>query len=115
MKKIISVLLVFMLTVTLTACGKSTHAGTYKLVSVGGEEVVYNNENSPFGALVDAAYELVLNKDGTGSMNILGFETKLTWDSKSITIQGETMPLSFSGNKLQIGTDKDTVMVFKKK
>ena len=115
MKKTVSLILALLLVVCLSACGKAAHAGTYKLVSVGNETIQYDNENSALEGLVNAAYELVLNKDGTGTMSILGFGTKFTWDTKSITIGGTKLKVKFKGDTMTIyGDDDADTMVYKK-
>ncbi len=116
MKKFVSLVLTLFLVVSLTACGKSSRAGNYQLVSVGNEQITYNNEESPLSGLVNNAYSLTLNEDGTGKMSVLGFETQLTWDNKTIKIDNTEYKIEFKGDTLTIlADDKDGTMVFKKK
>ena len=117
MKKVLSVLCVLVLVVMLTACGKKTMVGTYKLI-----EMEANGEKADAKMLetLGIKMELVVNDDKTAVLKMDGEQDeKLTYNDKEFIGKdeetGEDMSISYTldGKKLTLSKDGEK-MVFEK-
>lgn len=113
MKKIVALTLVLVMVFALCACGGSKGGatpGTYKLTGMveDGEDM---SDYIPLLESMGMEINLVLNKDGTGYLEMYGEQMELTWDANSITIEGESEPYTVDGDTLTISED-DTSMTF---
>ena len=114
MKKVLSMILVLSMVFVLVACGGKRAAGEYvlKTMTMDGQEMKME-DLSALGVSADS-FKLVLNEDGTGLLEVMGQEQKLTWNDKSLTAEGESIDYTLSGNELTMEQDGNT-MVFVRK
>ena len=117
MKKVLSILCVFVLAIMLTACSKGM-TGTYKLVemSSGGEKVGEETLKT-----LGIQMELKIKDDKNAVLSMDGDEVELTYDGSTFTGKdletGEvkSIPYKVDGNKIIItDTDEGEEMTFKK-
>ncbi len=102
MKKIVALTLVLVMVLALCACGGSkTAAGTWKLTGMTQDGQDYSQYLSMLGMEIT----MVLNDDGTGTMEAMGEKVDVTWDANGITSQGETIPYTLDGDKLIMAQD----------
>ena len=103
MKKILALTLILVMVFALCACGggKNAAVGTWKLTGLfeGGEDY------SAYLAMLGMDMTLVLNEDGTGSMEMMGEKIDVTWGDGKITNEGESIPFSVDGDKLTMEED----------
>ena len=106
MKKIVALTLVLVMVLALCACGGSkTAAGTWKLTGM----TQNGQDYSDYIAFMQIT--MVLNDDGTGTMEAMGEKADVTWNESGITSQGETIPYTLDGDKLIMAQD-GTEMIF---
>ena len=103
MKKIVALTLVLVMVLALCACGggSKTAAGTWKLTGMTQDGQDYSEYLSMLGMEIT----MVLNEDGTGTMEAMGQKVDVTWDESGITSQGETIPYTLDGDKLTMAQD----------
>lgn len=116
MRKVLSVVLIVAMILTFAACGKKTSsaAGTYVLESMTSEGITMKMEDLAALGMSEDDFKLVLNEDGTGSMEVYGESQELTWDDKNLTADGESIAYTLSGDELTISAEGAT-MVFVRK
>ncbi len=114
MKKRLSILIALTLVVSLflAACGGGgggAEEGVYKAtkMEMDGEDMIEMLE------MMDASAYLVLEKGGSGYMDLMGDHSDIKWDAKNLTMEGETSPYSFSGGVLKV-TEGKNIMEFTK-
>ena len=101
MKKAILALLILSMLLALAACGSSGPAGTWHIQSVRNDSGSVTVEEAP--ELRDLMGDLVLNKDGSGTMIIMGEIYRITWDDSSITgDDGTRLSYSMKGDRLEL-------------
>lgn len=110
---IISVCLVFVMIMSLAACGSQDINGKYKMVGLyrNGEDysdklASYTDETIPTLEISDTKAVTVM--DGVTDT----FE--IDYQAKTMTTDGVTIPYSVSGNKITLGTDDSRKMIFEK-
>lgn len=115
-RKVLSVVLVVAMLLTFAACGKKTSspAGTYVLESMTSEGVTMKMEDLAALGMSEDDFKLILNEDGTGSMEVYGQSQELTWDDKTLTAEGESIAYTLSGDTLTISVEGNS-MVFVRK
>ncbi len=103
MKKIVALTLVLVMVLALCACGggSKTAAGTWKLTGMTQDGQDYSQYLSMLGMEIT----MVLNDDGTGTMEAMGEKVDVTWDANGITSQGETIHYTLDGDKLIMAQD----------
>ena len=102
MKKIVALTLVLVMVLALCACGGGkTAAGTWKLTGMTQDGQDYSQYLSMLGMEIT----MVLNDDGTGTMEAMGEKVDVTWDANGITSQGETISYTLDGDKLIMAQD----------
>ncbi len=103
MKKIVALTLVLVMVLALCACGggSKTAAGTWKLTGMTQDGQDYSQYLSMLGMEIT----MVLNDDGTGTMEAMGEKVDVTWDANGITSQGETISYTLDGDKLIMAQD----------
>ena len=110
MKKLVALCLVLVLVVAMVACGgggKNPAVGTWKLTGLfEGEE-----DYSAYLAMLGMDLTLVLNEDGTGTMEMMGEKLDITWADGKIMIEGESLSFSVDGDTLTIAEEGER-MVF---
>ena len=109
MKKILALTLVLVMVFALCACGggKNAAVGTWKLTGLfEGEE-----DYSAYLAMLGMDLTLVLNEDGTGTMEMMGEKIDITWADGKIMNEGESLSFSVDGDTLTI-TEEGERMVF---
>lgn len=111
MKKLLVSCLILFLLLSLCACGSGKNAaGTWQLSSLKSNGEDYSNALK-FKSL---SVTLVLNRDGTGSLDLAGETTALTWDETGITMNGALSPFTLKNDELVL-SESDTEMVFTRK
>ncbi|MBQ1474609.1 MAG: hypothetical protein IIZ32_04845 [Ruminococcus sp.] len=110
---IVSILMVFMMIVSLAACGTQNINGTYKMTGLyrNGEDYSdklssYTDENIP--TLVINDKEAVTTMDGVTDTFVIDYQ------AKTMTSKGVVIPFTVSGNKITLGTDDSRKMIFEK-
>lgn len=110
MKKLIALCLVLVLVVAMVACGgggKNPAVGTWKLTGLfEGEE-----DYSAYLAMLGMDLTIVLNEDGTGTMEMMGEKLDITWADGKIMNEGESLSFSVDGDTLTISEEGER-MVF---
>ena len=110
MKKLVALCLVLVLVVAMVACGgggKDPAVGTWKLTGLfEGEE-----DYSAYLAMLGMDLTLVLNEDGTGTMEMMGEKLDITWADGKIMNEGESLSFSVNGDTLTIAEEGER-MVF---
>ena len=110
MKKLVALCLVLVLVVAMVACGgggKNPAVGTWKLTGLfEGEE-----DYSAYLAMLGMDLTLVLNEDGTGTMEMMGEKLDITWADGKIMNEGESLSFSVDGDTLTIAEEGER-MVF---
>lgn len=112
MKRITALALVLVLIFALAACGGKGGAvpGTYKLTGMMQDGEDLSEQIAAMEAL-GMEITLVLKEDGTGYLNMLGEQADLTWDAKSITVEGDAEPYTVDGDSLTL-KEGNTSMTF---
>ena len=120
MKKALFAIFALVLVVCLTSCGEDKEIGSYDIESItkDGETMTakeIKDQLAEYGMDIDVG-GLILNKDGTGKMSLMGESQDIKWDAKAktMTANGETLNYTFKDNKISMGEDGDG-MVFVKK
>ena len=85
-----------------------TRAGYYKLSTV--EENGEVTDAAVLSAIGMEVY-LVLNEDNTGRMSLFDVPTELTWDEKTITMEGEKTEYTYDAGTVTL-KEEGTVMTF---
>ena len=109
MKKILALTLILVMVFALCACGggKNAAVGTWKLTGLfEGEE-----DYSAYLAMLGMDLTLVLNEDGTGTMEMMGEKIDITWADGKIINEGESLSFSVDGDTLTISEEGER-MVF---
>jgi hypothetical protein len=110
MKKLVALCLVLVLVVAMVACGgggKNPAVGTWKLTGLfEGEE-----DYSAYLAMLGMDLTIVLNEDGTGTMEMMGEKLDITWADGKIMNEGESLSFSVDGDTLTISEEGER-MVF---
>ena len=110
MKKLVALCLVLVLVVAMVACGgggKNPAVGTWKLTGLfEGEE-----DYSAYLAMLGMDLTIVLNEDGTGTMEMMGEKLDITWADGKIMNEGESLSYSVDGDTLTIAEEGER-MVF---
>ena len=112
MKKLVALCLVLVLVVAVVALaggggGKDPAVGTWKLTGLfEGEE-----DYSAYLAMLGMDLTLVLNEDGTGTMEMMGEKLDITWADGKIMNEGESLSFSVDGDTLTIAEEGER-MVF---
>ncbi len=117
MKRILSMLLVVLMTCSLlAACGKGSEAGTYNMVSMTlGDSTVTAEDLAALGMPADGIY-VKLNGDGTGEMNAGEETVEIRYDNSKlwpVEEPDEKIDYTLKGKTLTV-SDDETVMVFEK-
>ena len=109
MKKILALTLILVMVFALCACGggKNAAVGTWKLTGLfEGEE-----DYSAYLAMLGMDLTIVLNEDGTGTMEMMGEKIDITWADGKIMNEGESLSFSVDGDTLTISEEGER-MVF---
>ena len=110
MKKLVALCLVLVLVVAMVACGgggKNPAVGTWKLTGLfEGEE-----DYSAYLAMLGMDLTIVLNEDGTGTMEMMGEKLDITWADGKIMNEGESLSFSVDADTLTIAEEGER-MVF---
>ena len=111
MKKIVALTLVLVMVLALCACGggSKTAAGTWKLTGMTQDGQDYSQYLSMLGMEIT----MVLNDDGTGTMEAMGEKVDVTWDANGITSQGETISYTLDGDKLTVTQNGSSIIFVK--
>ncbi len=113
MKKIICGLMIFIVFIMLTACGKNNSMiGSYQLIEMTKEEEIYTKKMiNQLGLKI----ELIIKDDNNAILDFSGEERNLTYDDKEfIDIDEEQkIPYIKENNKITIQMDNEK-MVFEK-
>ncbi len=122
-KKILAIGLIGMLTLGMGALSVSADeaaaaeedgiVGVYKMDESYFDKTEASEEEIEMMKSVGGMMRLVINEDGTGSMEILGEKTELEWNEKEIIVDGEGAPYTFEDGVLTMG-EGENVMAFKK-
>ena len=89
-------------------------AGIYKMSEESlAETAKADKEDLELVQAIGGMMRLVLLEDGTGSMNVMGQETKLEWNEKEIIMEGEGAPYTYKDGVLTLGAGSQT-MSFRK-
>lgn len=111
----------FALCFTLIGCGgsvdKSNYLGDWQMTS--GSDENLDEESIQLMESLGLTVTLTLNEDGTGSLNLFGEATDVTWEAKSntegtITYEGEDAKITLNGDELTLSDDTDASMTFKR-
>lgn len=114
----------FALCFTLIGCGggasvdKSIYTGTWELES--GSDENLDAESVELMKSLGLEVTLTLKEDGTGSLDLFGESTDITWEAKSntegtITLEGEKANIKIADSKLTLDDDTGASMTFAKK
>ena len=91
----------------------SAMVGKYELIEMTADGENYGKEELDALKSFGMTITLELKEDGTGVMDIYGQQTELTYDSKSMTIDGDKMSFTKSEDIITLEKDNEK-MVFKK-
>ena len=95
--------------------GSSSIAGYYKVKSIlmGEEEINIADMAAMYGASEDDLnMGIMLNEDGTGYLSVYGETLNVTWDDKSIIVDGETTNYTLKGDELRLEIPGEGSMSF---
>ena len=109
MKRIVALALVLTMVFALAACGAGGGAkpGTYTLTKMIADGEDYTSMLGMLGMEIT----MVLEKDGTGYMDMYGEKMDITWDAKNITLDGDAQAYTVDGDEITM-TEGDTSMTF---
>lgn len=109
MKRFVALTLLLVLVFSLCACGGSglnkAAVGTWELTGLvsGGED--YSSMLSMLGMTIT----LVLNEDGTGTMDAMGESIDIKWDNNSISSGEDSLPYTLDGDTLTLNEGEDVL------
>ncbi|MBR5971012.1 MAG: hypothetical protein IK016_11830 [Lachnospiraceae bacterium] len=95
--------------------GSSSMAGYYKVKSIlmGEEEINIADMAAMYGASEDDLnMGIMLNEDGTGYLSVYGETLNVTWDDKSIIVDGEATNYTLKGDELRLEIPGEGSMSF---
>ena len=116
MKKIVYSVVVLLEIVFLTACGKNSFIGTYKLVEISNATESYSKKMIEELGL---NYELIIVDEKKATLKMMGENLDLTYDDKKFlgvnkeTNEEESIPYTKENNQIKISIG-DEKMVFEK-
>lgn len=105
-------------TLVLAGCGggKGTggaEPGTYNLYELQSPTEPVTHESIEMMAMLGLTASMELNADGTGSFVLFGAPIDITWDAKSITLDGASVPYDYEDGTITL-TSGDSKMIFVK-
>ncbi|MBR3344715.1 MAG: hypothetical protein IKG34_11015 [Solobacterium sp.] len=86
-------------------------AGSYELTSI-----VRNGQEAPPEDLIlleekGLSCRIILEKDGSGVLDLFGDQQKVTWDAQSITADGKVRQYTYEDHRLTL-TNEDSELTF---
>lgn len=116
-KRIITILLIAILTLSLVGCGnggsKASPAGTYTLTAMTENGEPLSQEDLDMLSSLGLSVSLIMNEDGTGSIQLFGEEKAFTWKGTTLTMDGVDQEFEFDGTTIII-KDEGSELTFTK-
>ena len=112
-KKLIPILLCFLLIFTMTGCKGKSPVGTYKLVNMSDAEAEDYSDTIKTMEDLGLTITIEFKEDKTGVFTIYGVDTNFTWDDKAITVNDVSETYELKGDTLTL-QESEAKLIFER-